>query len=44
MKAAEWCNGNDGRYVIEATQFTEHVHGVAPKERYELGLYFEPQK
>jgi hypothetical protein len=42
-KAAEWCKANDGRYVIEATQFTNNIHGVAAEERYELGLYFEPQ-
>ncbi|MDR7278391.1 hypothetical protein [Catenuloplanes atrovinosus] len=43
-KAAEWCNANDGRYEIEAVQFEENIHGVAPDERYDLSLYFEPRK
>ena len=43
-QAAEWCNANDGRYEIEAVQYTENLHGVAPDERYELGLYFGPQE
>jgi hypothetical protein len=43
-QAAEWCNANDGRYEIEAVQFTENLHGVAPDERYDLGIYFGPQE
>ena len=43
-KAAEWCNANDGRYEIEAVQFEENLHGVAPDERYDLGVYFGRQE
>jgi hypothetical protein len=41
-KAAEWCNSNDGRYAIEAIRYVEDKH-LDPDERYEMGLYFEPQ-
>ena len=41
-KAAEWCNSNDGRYVIEAVRYVENAE-LNSEERYELGLYFEPQ-
>ncbi len=43
-QAAEWCNANDGRYEIEAVQFVENLHSVAPDERYDLGIYFGPQE
>lgn len=42
-QAAEWCNANDGRYEIETVHFAENLHGVAPDERYDLGIYFGPQ-
>ncbi|QDY11211.1 hypothetical protein FJK98_32105 [Micromonospora sp. HM134] len=41
-QAAQWCNSNDGRYVIEAIRYKEDCH-LETDERYELGLYFEPQ-
>jgi hypothetical protein len=41
-QAAQWCNANDGRYVIEAIGHKNDWH-LETDERYELGLYFEPQ-
>lgn len=41
-QAAQWCNANDGRYVIEAIRFNDDRQ-LDTDERYELGLYFEPQ-
>jgi hypothetical protein len=42
-KAAQWCNVNDGRYVIEAIRYKDDHH-LDADEQYELGLYFEPKK